>query len=330
MADSSLVSALRSYSSMQATPRNEFLGVASDLMNNGLNYLDSKGTKISILADILRGTGVPKTVERMAYGEPLTNIGSANVPLLKPETADFAMTVAPMIGPAARGAGKVVGNAVNDAMVYGQGPLASMTPQPMRMFIGESANTWDNAAAMQAKALEKQGKTPQEIWKETGTFKGVDGKYRQEIPDTSMKLVDTLSDNLANKRNIDRYFEHKPLYEAYPDARQIKFMPTDSMPSGNADWTPSQNLIRLGQGEGFSSVTPSSNTLHELQHAIQQKEGWQTGGSSLTGLDDAYRNLAGEAEARATQERMSMDAAQRRAIFPLDSYDVPINQLIVK
>jgi predicted GNAT family acetyltransferase len=46
-------------------------------------------------AGLLGTTGVPQTVERMAYGEPLTNIGRANVPLLKPETADALMTVAP-------------------------------------------------------------------------------------------------------------------------------------------------------------------------------------------------------------------------------------------
>jgi hypothetical protein len=41
-----------------------------------------------------------------------------------------------------------------------------------------------------------------------------------------------------------------------------------------------------------------------------------------------YLNLAGEAEARAVQKRMSMTPAERRATFPLDSYDVPTNELI--
>ena len=45
---------------------------------------------------------------------------------------------------------------------------------------------------------------------------------------------------------------------------------------------------------------------------------------------DAYRRLAGEAEARATQARMNMNAKQRREVFPYDSYDVPVNSLIVR
>ena len=33
----------------------------------------------------------------------------------------------------AKGVGRVAGNAINEAMVYGRGPLAAVTPQPMRM-----------------------------------------------------------------------------------------------------------------------------------------------------------------------------------------------------
>ena len=43
-----------------------------------------------------------------------------------------------------------------------------------------------------------------------------------------------------------------------------------------------------------------------------------------------YRRLAGEAEARATQARMNMDMPQRLATFPEDSFDVPMDQLIVR
>jgi competence protein ComGC len=83
------------------------------------------------LASLLESTGLPKTIERMSYGEPLTNIGRANVPLLKPETAEAMMTVAPMVGPAARGAGRLVGSQINRAMLGEGGLLGAVTPQPM-------------------------------------------------------------------------------------------------------------------------------------------------------------------------------------------------------
>jgi GNAT superfamily N-acetyltransferase len=82
---------------MRPTPRNEFFGLLSDAMAGGLEYMrDPQRTQqLQGLAGLLESTGIPKTTERMAYGEPLTNIGRANVPLLKPETADALMTVAP-------------------------------------------------------------------------------------------------------------------------------------------------------------------------------------------------------------------------------------------
>lgn len=121
---------------IQATPRN-YLG---GLLTDAYKWMQSpeRTQQMQGFAGLLGTTGLPQTIERMAYGEPLTNIGRANVPLLKPETADALMTVAPMVGPAARGAGRVAGNAVNEAMVYGRGPLASITPQPMFM-VGDDA-----------------------------------------------------------------------------------------------------------------------------------------------------------------------------------------------
>ena len=84
---------------IRATPRNEFLGLLADAMYGGLAYMkDPRRTQqMQGLAGLLESTGIPKTTERMAYGEPLTNIGSANVPLLKPETAEAMMTVAPFL-----------------------------------------------------------------------------------------------------------------------------------------------------------------------------------------------------------------------------------------
>jgi hypothetical protein len=45
---------------------------------------------------------------------------------------------------------------------------------------------------------------------------------------------------------------------------------------------------------------------------------------------ETYRRLAGEAEARATQNRIMMTEEQRRAKFPLESYDVPLEELIIR
>jgi hypothetical protein len=112
-----------------ATPQNPLLG----LLYGGYDYLRSpqRTQQMQGLASLLESTGLPKTIERMSYGEPLTNIGQANVPLLKPETAEAMMTVAPMAVPVARGAGRLVGSQINRAMLGEGGLLAPITPQPM-------------------------------------------------------------------------------------------------------------------------------------------------------------------------------------------------------
>jgi hypothetical protein len=88
---------------LRATPRNEVLGTISDAMNSGINWMRSpeRTQQMQGLGAYFESTGIPKTTERMAYGEPLTNIGKANVPLMKPETAEAIMNVAPLV-PAAK------------------------------------------------------------------------------------------------------------------------------------------------------------------------------------------------------------------------------------
>jgi hypothetical protein len=56
------------------------------------------------LAGLLESTGIPKTVERLAYNEPLTNLQQANVPALRPETANALMTLLPVPSGANRAA----------------------------------------------------------------------------------------------------------------------------------------------------------------------------------------------------------------------------------
>ena len=105
---------------IQATPRNPFLGLLYDYTQGGLDYLRDPrfrqammqlpapvrpfGMGAVSLPGLLESTGLPKTLERAAYGEDLTNISRANVPMLKPETADALMTLAPLAPAALRGA----------------------------------------------------------------------------------------------------------------------------------------------------------------------------------------------------------------------------------
>jgi len=258
------------------------------------------------------------------------------------------------------------------------------------MFVGKGAKTWDALAAAKAKMLADMGTDARTIWKETGTWKGPDGKWRQEIDDSAASIKDF-------GKNKDEAMltalEHKQLFNAYPAQAYTRARITSQ-----TNLPPHLQKTLIGKGEGSYSYTgyngeplieatayspkDTSVILHELQHAVQQKEGFAKGGSpqgpyakgerdflikqnvlkrlspidqtnpyansayretpeeallsatqyvdSESGRYDAYRRFAGEAEARATQARMNMTPEQRRAMFPEESYDVPINELIIR
>jgi hypothetical protein len=255
-----------------------------------------------------------------------------------------------------QGASKVIGDTIGmvsplgftkqgaQALIEGAGKLKNIPVG--NMFIGETANTWDEVAAAQAKMLERQGKTPQEIWKETGTFKGPDGKYRQEIDDSAATLTEAAAKSFTPGvldtsikpfvGNVQQSINHADLQKSYPDwMRDIEVR--SSPRSGGGAFYSREHFMDPTRQVGVLEVSkaasnPKSTMLHELQHAIQDKEKFASGGSAsdFNGNVDMYRRLAGEAEARATQARMNLNAKQRRELFPLDSYDTPIDQLIIK
>jgi len=366
---------------MQATPREPISGFLSDI--TAATYSPER---TQTLQGISRFFGVPelsRTLNRFSYGQPITNIGKANVPLIPDDTAAAAMLVAPLAGKAGRVGAKITGKAINEAMVYGTGPLAKITPQPSRIFIGQSANTWNATAAAQAKRLEQAGLDAKSIWQETGTWKGPDGKWRQEISDELSKVGEIAKTNI----DIDRYFrgpmaaafENKELFEAYPDLKSINTYMTKNLQGGVFKPDANEIDIMMPTESGQRSVA-----LHELQHAVQKKEGFAKGGApsyigNLKGdlrdlenkynyiaeqyfnttdeivksnalqeleylkpriealqkvkniePEEGYMRLAGEAEARATEARADLTAEQRRAIFPEESYDRPIEQLIIR
>jgi len=97
---------------LRATPyANPLTGLSNDAIQGLLAFMQDKRRtqQLQGLGNLLESTGIPKTVERAAYAESprglldaLTNVNRANVPLLKPETAEAAMTLAPFAAPVNR------------------------------------------------------------------------------------------------------------------------------------------------------------------------------------------------------------------------------------
>jgi len=276
---------------------------------------------------------------------------------------------------------------VGDMLPTGPDDLARGLPLMAGIFAGKSAKTADLAKLMKAEELRAAGVPDSKIWGETGwTFGFPDKNPRFEIPDNAAKFRETPRENLTLPMPTDRAISHQDLFAAYPDVRDTRTMFDKSL-GGSYDG----NYIRVGTAD---APYPMGTQLHELQHAIQQREGFARGGSpenapipfmdeisairtaknklnidpyaiqnkrasgyplqqyeidryktweDLTTKEDdllakshkvspheAYRRLAGEAEARLTQARMNMTPAERAASYPPSMFDVPVENQIVR
>jgi hypothetical protein len=90
---------------IRPTPRNPILGLLADAMMGGLSYMEDprRTQQMRGVGGLLSDTGLAQTVERLAYGEPLTK-GTGFATRMKPETANAVMALAPEAVPIGRAA----------------------------------------------------------------------------------------------------------------------------------------------------------------------------------------------------------------------------------
>jgi len=154
-------------------------------------------------------------------------------------------------------------------MVTGPAPVASkMADGTLGSFMGVRSNTWDPVRHQLAQDMEAQGASPTRIWNKTQTMKGVDEKWRQEIDDSksNMDLGKLTTRPIQPLSNV---LDHPELYEAYPFLKDIK---VKRVRGRDSSWD-SVDTIELGQGADKGTL------LHEVQHAIQEKEDFAKGGA---------------------------------------------------
>ena len=343
---------------LRATPyANPLTGLSNDVIQGLLGYMKDKQRtqQMQGLASLLESTGIPKTVERAAYAESptgllnaLTNVNRANVPLLKPETADALMTLAPVpsgANKAAMAAGRAGERYAEKVVpqIMERGGLPASLLQDLaqgtksQIFIGQKSKAWNKDAAELAKKLEKDGESAEVIWEKTGTFKSPDGKWRQEISDQNIEFrtksygKDREGNELTYQVKEGKAYqvmEHPELYDAYPFTRKIETeIGNKPVTSGATEYGDEGRFL---EAYGPTDEDIKSALVHEMQHQVQNREGMASGASFMAGDKEdfqRYLRAAGEAEARAVQARRNLSMEERRKLFPLSSYDVPINEL---
>lgn len=244
-----------------------------------------------------------------------------------------------------------------------QGGLLGMAE--VGMFVGAGSKAFDKAMAFTASKMEKKGLSPQEIWKETGTVRGPDGQWRQEISDADAKFVTSAEmldkaallkqgiaenkqkikeskeypdlfpkelskaqkalreENKANKELVDTYqynqkftgspanlaLEHPELYKAYPDLADVRVMQGTYNPSYLGSFSPKYNALEITE-KGLN-YDPRSTVLHEMQHAIQEQEGFGVGGNvdTMARLRSTVMNKIGDLNSQMGSYVKAMDAS---------------------
>lgn len=277
------------------------------------------------------------------------------------------------------------------------------------LFAGENGFNVPKGKLQEAKQLEMYGENNADIRNVIGWFKGVDGKWRYEIPDGKIRETgnyDIVDDYYVPSLKEYHYrlgdmYEAPELYKNYPDLANTKIIIED-MPkeyggyakpydneihlntndaniinkkyvqrlkeiedtpeykyydknvykdNGDYDLKVEEDFLNTPIGEEWedlqwdnveelpkyinkgSDILLKKHLTHELQHLIQEKEGFAKGGSYN---NESYRNLAGEVEARLAGKRSWLSNEERKDYSPLWSdnfnpygYDVhPDNQIV--
>jgi hypothetical protein len=327
---------------MQATPRSAIGGLLADAMFGGLNYMkDPRRTQqMQGLAAMLESTGVPAVVDRMSYGEPLTTgrgmtmrpnedvrglieLATAFAPAGKPAAAAAKAGTMALGRAGERMAERVVPQVMERGGLPAEMLGAMAQGSRSKMFIGPEAKTWDTKAAIKAANMERKGATPQEIWSETGTARGPDKMWKQEISDKASEydpgsLEDLRAlDNFNYRQNtqpLGGTLEHQELYKAYPELSDmpVHFFPEEKMQGAYAAYSP--KLDKMTLSDALSPEKARSSSLHEIQHAIQERERFGVGGNTRD-----FARMKGEAEAKIDELNQQMIAAVRQMDNPATS-----------
>lgn len=139
-----------------------------------------------------------------------------------------------------------------------------------------------------AKQMEKAKKDAKIIKMATGWEKGVDGKWRYEMPDAKIKdTIDVGGGNIVKRFEEDMLWtdgkladviDAPGLLEAYPQLKDVR-IDTDAimndMPS-NGEYNPKTKTITIHADE-LKYLNSILN--HEIQHVIQREEGFAHGGT---------------------------------------------------
>lgn len=141
-------------------------------------------------------------------------------------------------------------------------------------FGGENARRADLNELERAKEMERQGVAAETIFQETGWYTGADGKWRFEIDDSGAQYNPRNQEGDVPGETLADYLQHDELFQNYPQLRKTRLRFENLGRGIQGSYTRSTDTITL---DNSLRDAPEDVLVHEIQHAIQQAEGFAQG-----------------------------------------------------
>lgn len=248
------------------------------------------------------------------------------------------------------------------------GDMASKSTLGAGTMLGKGAKLFNFQKEATALKMKDAGFPTEEIRRRTDTWLGhPDGNPRQEIPDHNMAfdpahfLVDPQAERYMpsvmvkttkDGAKLGDIIKHPGLFAAYPELKNVEAIIGTGTKVRGGEFDPGANTI-MAYGRTDEEVL--SILLHEIQHAVQRKEGWNPGSSMefvphdprtkriyesrAKGTDpkteekvryELYQKTGGEMDARMAQARQYFDEHLLKTVDPALSYkEYPIEEMLL-
>lgn len=174
---------------------------------------------------------------------------------------------------------------VNIQSTYDPGQTLSLN-----QFAGVEAEVANIPNLEDAQQRIAQGEDKEKVRKATGWFEGVDGKWRFEISDKDAKIkkittprgnIDAFPIHKAGEYKLSDIIDHPRLFQAYPGLKDFKIRISEGAGDINGAYSPKTETIIMGARPQYDGKKQFLSTLlHEIQHVIQEIEGFAKGGDS--------------------------------------------------
>ena len=124
----------------------------------------------------------------------------------------------------------------------------------MFSYAGVRAKTANVGTLNDAQKMEREGKSAEEIWRQTGWGRGLDGKWKFEISDLESHLIDNSELETHYNSDGDYYigrlgdiFNHGKLFKAYPHLKETRIIVQEMNPGTQGRASGKRNEIVLSK-----------------------------------------------------------------------------------